>query len=184
MHRPTGEVAWDRRANPGIPDWHLPFPVGESWYAGAPHGENLSALDFGPASGVGEVVAVASGTVGWFECHDGGRFIQIDHGAGFMSTYYHVVNVRAELVGRWIEAGTVIGEAGNAVPCGGRSTFEHIHLTLWRDGYRQSADGLMIRGYSVHAGSEPYSGHWKDAASGETILVNPGLAACCLLNRG
>lgn len=178
------EVLWDRRSNPGMIDWHLPFPIGESWEAGAPHGENLSALDFGPARGVGEVVAVASGRVGWFECQSGGRYLEIDHGDGYSSTYYHLVNIRTELIGHWVEAGTVVGEAGNAVPCGGRSTFAHVHLTLWHEGVRMSADGLMIRGYSVHAGDDEYYGHWKDADTGQTILVNPGGAVCCLPNHG
>ena len=175
---------WDRRANPGMIDWHLPFPVGESWHAGAPHGENLSSLDFGPDSGVGQVVAVASGLVGWYQCESGGQYLKISHGGGYASTYYHLVNIRTELVGRWIEAGTEIGETGNAVPCGGRSTFEHVHVTLWMDDVRMSADGLMIRGYSVHAGAEPYYGHWNDLATGETILENPGGAVCCLPNYG
>lgn len=175
---------WDRRANPGMIDWHLPFPIGESWHAGAPHGENLSSLDFGPDSGTGRALAVASGVVGWYQCENGGQYLKIDHGAGYASTYYHLVNIRIELIGQWIEAGTVIGEAGNAVPCGGRSTFEHVHLTLWKDDARMSADGLMIRGYSVHAGSQPYYGHWKELATGEVILENPGGAVCCLPNYG
>ncbi len=175
---------WDRRTNPGTIDWHLPFPIGERWHAGAPHGENLSALDFGPDSGVGRAVAVASGLVGWHQCETGGRYLKIEHGEGYASTYYHLVNIRTDLVGRWIEAGTVIGEAGNAVPCGGSSTFEHVHVTLWMDDVRMSADGLMIRGYSVHAGSQPYFGHWKDLATGEVILENPGGAVCCLPNNG
>ncbi|NND02762.1 MAG: peptidoglycan DD-metalloendopeptidase family protein, partial [Acidimicrobiia bacterium] len=109
---------WDRRSNPGMIDWHLPYPIGESWHAGAPHGENLSALDFGPNSGVGQVVSVASGTMGWYQCETGGQYIKIEHGGGYASSYYHLVNIRTDLVGEWIEAGTVIGEAGNAVPCG------------------------------------------------------------------
>lgn len=175
---------WDRRAYPGMIDWHLPYPVGESWHAGAPHGENLSALDFGPDSGVGQVVTVASGLVGWYQCQSGGQYLKIEHGGGYASSYYHLVNIRTELVGQWIEAGTVIGEAGNAVPCGGRSTFEHVHVTLWMDDVRMSADGLMIRGYSVHAGSQPYYGHWKDLETGQVILENPGGAVCCLPNHG
>ncbi len=176
------EAVWDRRSNPGVPDWHLPWPVGESWKAGAPHGTNNGSLDFGPSGGVGDVTAVASGTVGWFQCESGGKYLQIEHGDGWMSTYYHLAQIRTELIGEWVEAGTVVGVAAQAVPCGGRSTFPHVHLVTWHHGERQTADGLSIGGYTVHAGSRPYWGHWTDDTSGETVVVNEDGAACCLLN--
>lgn len=176
------EPLWDRRSSPGVPDWQLPWRVGESWQAGAPHGTNNGSLDFGPVGGVGNVAAIASGTVGWFQCDDGGRYLQIEHGDGWMSTYYHLTEIRTELVGDWVEAGTIVGAAGNAVPCGGRSTFAHVHLVIWRASERQNADGLSIGGYTVHAGAEPYWGYWTDDATGETVVVNEDGADCCLVN--
>ncbi|MCP3974413.1 MAG: peptidoglycan DD-metalloendopeptidase family protein [bacterium] len=176
------ETLWDRRSNPGVPDWHLPWPVGESWKAGAPHGTNNGSLDFGPADGAGDITAIASGTVGWFQCESDGKYLQIEHGDGWMSTYYHLGQIRTELIGEWVEAGTIVGVAAQAVPCGGRSTFPHVHLVIWRDGERQTADGLSIGGYTVHAGSRPYWGHWTDDSTGETVVVNEDGAACCLTN--
>lgn len=179
----AGDFLWDRRTSPGLPDWLLPWPVGESWKAGAPHGTNNGSVDFGPADGVGDVAAIASGTVGWFQCDSGGRYLQIEHGDGWVSTYYHLGQIRTELIGRWVEAGTIVGSAAQAVPCGGRSTFPHVHLVIWRHHERQSADGLSIGGFTVHAGAQPYWGFWTEDLTGETVLVNNDGASCCLANN-
>lgn len=177
-------VIWDRRSHPGTPDWQLPWPLGESWDAGSPHGPNNGSLDFGPTDGVGDVVAIASGTVGWFECQSGGRYLQVEHGGGWMSTYYHLAEINTELIGKWIEVGTPLGRAARAVPCGGSSTFPHVHLVIWRNGERQTADALSIGGYTAHAGSQLYWGDWTENATGTTVVVNRGGAVCCLNNAG
>ena len=137
---PTEEGVVHGPAAPGSeagarPTFQLPFRWDETWQAGSPHGTNWSALDFGPrrTGGNDDVVASAAGTVQRVTC-SGGSYPQIDHGGGWVSRYYHVVNVNWGLVGRRVLAGTRLGDAGQATPCGGRSTFPHVHLTVLHHG--------------------------------------------------
>jgi hypothetical protein len=164
------------------PRFQLPFRWDELWQAGSPHGDNGSALDFGPRHIPGaddDVVAAAAGTVQRVTC-SGGSYPRIDHGNGWVSHYYHVVNVNWSLVGRRVAAGTRLGDAGQATPCGGRSTFRHVHFYVEHHGRRLSADGVSMGGYTVHAGGQEYDGHWTRDGDGATVVTNPGEAQCCL----
>ncbi|MCP3975219.1 MAG: M23 family metallopeptidase, partial [bacterium] len=159
------------------PDWQLPFEAGQSWKAGSRH--NTNALDFGPtASGNKRVVAVAPGTVGEIRC-DGGSYLTVAHSGGWKSGYYHLTNTQTELIGKWVEAGTYLGDAAQTLPCGGTSTFDHVHLTIWQNGQKYNVDGLTIGGFTQHAGSAAYHGTWTNSR-GRTVVTNTGNAACCL----
>ena len=163
------------------PVFQLPFRWDEQWQAGSPHSTGNSALDFGPrrTGGNDDVVAAAAGTVQRVRC-SGGSYPRVDHGRGWVSHYYHVVNVNWSLVGRRVLAGTRLGDAGNAVPCGGRSTFPHVHFYVERHGRRISANGVSMGGYTVHSAGRDYYGRWTDDGNGATVVTNPGEAKCCL----
>lgn len=163
------------------PVWQLPFENGQRWQAGSPHSTDFSALDFGPTSGNTNrrVVAAAAGTVYRIDC-SGGSYLGIDHGSGWSSTYYHLVNQQMQLVGKAVQAGTYLGDAGQALPCGGSSTFNHVHLTVRKDGQPTPVSGFRFGNYVAHSSGSNYRGWWTDAASGATVVTNNGAAACCL----
>jgi murein DD-endopeptidase MepM/ murein hydrolase activator NlpD len=163
------------------PVFQLPFRWDQIWQAGSPHGVNNAALDFGPrrVGGIDDVVAAAAGTVQRVTC-SAGSYPQVDHGNGWVTRYYHVVNVNWTLVGRRVLAGTRLGDAGNAVPCGGRSTFPHVHFTVEHHGRPVGADGVSMGGYTVHSAGRDYYGHWTRDGDGATVVRNPGEAKCCL----
>jgi hypothetical protein len=163
------------------PIFQLPFRWDETWQAGSPHEANDSALDFGPrrTGGNDDVVASAAGVVQRVTC-SGGSYPQIDHGGGWVSRYYHLVNVDWRLLGRRVLAGTRLGDAGNATPCGGRSTFPHVHFTVLHNGVALSAQGRSMGGYTVHGTGSDYDGYWTDDGSGAVVVRNPNEAKCCL----
>ncbi len=165
----------------GRPFFQLPFRWDQTWQAGSPHAEAWSALDFGPrhVPGDDDVVASAAGTVQRVTC-SGGSYPRIDHGNGWVSHYYHVVNVNWSLVGHHVVAGTRLGDAGQATPCGGRSTFRHVHFYVEHHGRRISANGVSMGGYTVHSAGREYYGHWTRDGDGATVVTNPGEAQCCL----
>ena len=103
--RPHPESATEAGSRPVF---QLPFRWDELWQAGSPHGTNHSALDFGPRriGGNDDVVAAAAGTVQRVTC-SGGSYPRVDHGNGWVSFYYHAINVNWSLVGRrvWPEPG-------------------------------------------------------------------------------
>ncbi|HVM28591.1 MAG TPA: peptidoglycan DD-metalloendopeptidase family protein [Mycobacteriales bacterium] len=141
----------------------------------------MGSLDFGPASSTAtrSVVAVAAGTVYLVNC-SGGSYLGVDHGNGWRSTYYHLVNEQRHLVGQHVTAGTRLGDAGQTVPCGGGSTFNHVHLTILRDGVPTSTHGLSIGGYTAHSAGSEYYGYWTRDSDGARVVTNNGQAACCL----
>lgn len=99
---------------------------------------------------------------------------------GWVSHYYHVINVNWSLVGRRVLAGTRLADAGDAVPCGGRSTFPHVHFYVEHHGRPINAHGASMGGYTVHSAGCDYYGRWTDDGSGATVVTNPGEAKCCL----
>ncbi len=176
--RPHPESATEAGARPVF---QLPFRWDQTWQAGAPHGPANSSLDFGPrrTGGIDDVVATAAGTVQRVTC-SGGSYPRIDHGGGWVSHYYHVINVNWSLVGHRVPAGTRLGDAGQAVPCGGRSTFPHVHWYVEHHGQRVSANGISMGGYTVHSAGSDYYGHWTRDGDGRVVVRNPGEAQCCL----
>ena len=105
--RPDPESATEAGARP---IFQLPFRWDVLWQAGSPHENGHSALDFGPRriGGNDDVVAAAAGTVQRVTC-SGGSYPRVDHGNGWVSHYYHVINVNWSLVGHRVLAGTRLG---------------------------------------------------------------------------
>lgn len=162
------------------PYFQLPFQLGQTWQAGAPHthgGNGVGArgsLDFGPTGTNKKVVAIAAGTVYRVTC-TGGSYLGVDHGNGWKSTYYHLTSQQTSLVGKRVSAGTYLGNAGRAVPCGGSASFDHVHLTIYRDGVPTSVSGFLFGVYRVYTSGTDYYGYWN-TLSGTRALTISGLA--------
>ena len=163
------------------PVFQLPFRWDELWQAGSPHATNHSALDFGPRriGGIDDVVAAAAGTVQRVTC-TGGSYPRVDHGSGWVSFYYHAITVNWSRGGHGVLAATRWADAGEATPCGGRSTFPHVHFTVEHYGQPVTANGVSMGGYTVHSAGPDYYGHWTQDGDRATVVTNPGEARCCL----
>lgn len=181
----TGAIVWSSMSSATAPTWRLPFASGQSWAAGAPHANSggtlgaRGALDFGPRAGADRrVLSIADGTVYRLQCA-GGSYLGIQHANGWQSTYYHLVNYQEHLVGRFVPAGTYLGDVGRTVPCGGGATFDHVHLVIRRAGVPVSVEGMRFGGFTTRSAGTDYWGWWTNRA-GQRVLTAPGGAACCL----
>lgn len=183
----SGTVTWATMTGTDSPVWGLPFAAGQKWSAGGPHAssgsnETRQSLDFGVSSSSKasrKVVTVAAGTVFKITC--GANFyLGVRHGGGWESGYYHLVNLKADLIGKTVPAGTYIGDVGRALPCGGGATFDHVHLTIRYNGSPVSVEGMTFGGYTIRNTGDPFSGRYTDAA-GKLALTATGGANCCLL---
>ena len=162
------------------PYFQLPFQLGQKWKVGAPHsttGTNVgarSSLDLGPTGTNRKVVAIAAGTVYRVMC-SGNSYLGVDHGNGWRSTYYHLTNPQTSLLGKHVSAGTYLGDAGRATPCGGTASFDHVHLTILKDGQPTAISGFLFGPYRVYSGGKDYYGYWNNL-SGSRALTVSGLA--------
>ncbi|MFJ7215565.1 M23 family metallopeptidase [Amycolatopsis sp. NPDC098790] len=138
----------------------LPFEAGQQVYSAGIHSDDggtgvKNAIDFSPADRT--VRAPLAGTVHLQHC-PGGDWVTVDHAGGWRTGYYHLEGI-AVTDGEHVEAGTVLGSTGNALPCGGSSTGAHVHFTLWTvSGAAEPVDGKTIGGWRFTAGAEQYAG--------------------------
>ena len=153
----------------------LPFPLGATWTASGPHSWNggnypppFSSLDFFTGGGTCGAppnlyaVAAASGSV--YRPFGYSCWLEIDHGAGWVTSYYHLRNLYSGApLGRAGKVGTIACE----LCAGGFSTGPHVHFTLKFNGAYASLDGVKLSGWTVRAGAVPYtSGSFeRDGAS-------------------
>ncbi|WP_299087379.1 S-layer homology domain-containing protein [uncultured Microbacterium sp.] len=179
-----GRTSWSSAVQ-GMVQFDFPFEPGERWAAGGPHGglgsSSWNSLDFGPSPGrpgSTRVVSIASGIVRWLACGSRG-YLAVEHEGGWRSGYYHLVNPQTQLVGTRVEKGTYLGDVGSEVPCGGSSTFDHVHLQITYLGVPVPMNGFVIGGYTVYSSGSPYYGYWVDS-SGQRVLTAPGGARCCI----
>lgn len=190
LQNATGAIRWSTMTSPDAPVWGLPYEAGQNWAAGGPHtslGTNSGArgsIDFGPSTAAAgtkgtRVVTIAPGDVYAFTCGGGKRYLGVQHADGWQSTYYHLTNEQWHLLGKTVPAGTYLGDVAQTLPCGGGSTFAHVHLTIRRAGQPVSVEGMRFGGYTVRSSGSDFSGTWHDAA-GKTVLTATRGATCCL----
>jgi LasA protease len=184
-----------------FPAFGLPAAPGQDVSSAGIHSESgtatvMNAIDLTPRDGV--VRAPLAGTVRFQHC-SGGDWVVVDHAGGWRTGYYHLEGI-AVTDGRQVAAGAVLGNVGNALPCGGSSTGAHVHFTLWRldaaarspeaagdwDGIsheRLATDvaeavgvalsGRTFGGWTLREGTEQYSGTATRVSTGEVVPL-PG----------
>lgn len=143
----------------------FPFPLGATWAASGPHSWNggnypppFSSIDFFTGGGTCAAppnlfsVASAFGSVQrpfGYSC-----WLEIDHGGGWVTSYYHLRNLYSGApVGRNSKLGTIACE----LCAGGFSTGPHVHFSLKYNGAYVSLEGVKLSGWTVHVGSVPYT---------------------------
>ena len=112
------------------PAWQLPFPCGQVWEGQTRTNHSpQNSVDFNRAGDDGDVVvAAAAGRVSRVENTGStsyGRWIEIDHGAGYRSRYAHL-SVQRVSVGAQVSRGQQIGNVGTT----GGSTGPHLHFEV------------------------------------------------------
>lgn len=114
-------------------DWRtgmaLPFAVGQSWSMwGGPHGWGGSAPPWSSIdlSGGDQVVRAARGGTAYTMCTG---WIRVIHDRGYSTDYYHLWN-NINVNGAAVSQGTVLGNTGTDVTCGGSANGRHVHFGL------------------------------------------------------
>lgn len=153
----------------------LPFAVSNIWvYTGGPHSNAgtstppLSSVDFAVdlRQDQGLVRAAREGYVSRSSTCP--NFIRVDHGDGWNTGYYHLINERVSN-GQYVQRGQALGTISNAVGCGGWSSGPHVHFSVMRNGNHVSINGMDIGGWTIYAGSAAYYGTARRVRDGFTI---------------
>lgn len=119
----------DRAARPAF---QMPLPCGTTWQLNAYDSSHNPALDIVVKGNTGSdakpVLAGAAGTVAYTGKDTGaGNIIQVDHGGGWFSAYYHLKDSPTAFVrvGDRVEAATQIGRIGATGANSGQ--WSHLH---------------------------------------------------------
>jgi LasA protease len=160
IHGNRAESATDRRTG-----MRLPYGVGQTWrYTGGPHpmsGGARSSIDL--AGGDGKVLA-ARGGLAYTMCKSGKGWVRVVHDRGYATDYYHLEgNIRVD--GKRVAEGQFLGNIGNDVSCGGRSTGKHVHFSLRRDGAYVAIDGYGFGKWVILATGKAYDGAARHGSS-------------------
>jgi hypothetical protein len=146
-------------AGDGSADMAFPFPVGQAWQFNGPHpnsgGGAWSSLDFYPPSLTANApVNAMRGGVVYRPC---ANLVVIDHGDGWQSHYYHLINISVSQ-GQVVSRGQQIGGTSAEFKCGGAADGPHLHIWLEYQNNEMVIAGMDIGGWTVENGSAPYQG--------------------------
>lgn len=152
----------DAATTNGAAKLSLPWSEGKSWrLTGGPHNhygyssKPWSSLDFaGPRAGRSYQVRAARGGVVSRPCRN---LIEIRHGNGWSTSYYHVAYIRVRK-GQRVARGQLLGYTSTRSGCGGSATGPHLHFSLKRYGRHVNINGHTIGGWTARDGSTPYRG--------------------------
>ncbi len=162
----------------------LPWAKGKAWYfTGGPHGwgtgydRPYSSLDLVGRGADQNVRSVAPGNV-YNMCGSGRGWIRVYHPNGYTTDYYHLANNIRPQAGAYIRRGTVLGQTGQDVSCGGQSFGRHVHFSILRGETRAALNGRQLGGWTFQEG-QAYGGSATRGSTirypgGSTLLVNYG----------
>jgi LasA protease len=144
-------------------NYGLPWAAGQTWtMTGGPHPDSgmgdkrpWSAIDLAYGPSVGVIRAAESGVV--WRSSDCPNFIRIDHGGGYRTGYYHVVNERVTN-GQNVIRGDALASEGMGTGCGGYTTGPHVHFSMRYYDTRIEIGGTEFGGWEVQDGGSPYNG--------------------------
>ncbi|MBI3977266.1 MAG: peptidoglycan DD-metalloendopeptidase family protein [Chloroflexi bacterium] len=164
-------------AAPPDPGFQFPWPPGEEWvWTGGPHptfgaGTPWGALDFQPPD---------SGYFGPQPCPPGvvaagfavrpaapGRvvvagqsYVEIDHGNGWRSVYYHVANIKVA-PGRAVDRNADLGVPSCQNALGGIASGPHVHFAAKYGGDWVPAAAYRLSGWEAIAANRAYDGVFR-----------------------
>jgi LasA protease len=143
----------------------FPFPVNQTWQFNGMHNWNGSGIYYGrPYSSIDFMTSAnncsAPPSNDWAVAAAGGKlsypnsgkscWMQIDHGSGWTTSYYHLRNtVSAGSVSRNDKVGTI----GCETCIGGGADWPHVHFSLLYNGSYFDLDNVELTGWTMHPGS-------------------------------
>lgn len=152
---------------PGTPPANmlqLPFAMSATWTFGGPHSWNgnstppFSSMDFFTGGGTCPAppylfsVSAAAGTA--YRPYGYSCWVEIDHGGGWTTSYYHLQNLTAA---GSVERNAALGTIACEICAGGFSTGPHVHFSLKYNGAYISLEGVELSGWTVHVGPVAYN---------------------------
>jgi hypothetical protein len=155
----------------------LPFPQGATWTYGGPHswnGDNtppFSSMDFFLTGGTCAAppfyyaVAAAGGTA--YHPSSYSCWIEINHGGGWTTSYYHLRNTFA---GGSVSRNWLMGSIACETCAGGWASGPHVHFSLKYNGSYISLEGVKLSGWTVHVGSTAYTSGYIER---DGTTINP-----------
>lgn len=155
----------------GCPDQGFTCTTGKPW----------NSLDFSGGDGI--VRAAASGTIqSTTQCPaKDSNFLIINHGEGWHTTYYHLIDIPADLTqGHHVDVGARLGKIPTRVGCEGHADGPHVHFSVahytgeysWHSG-RVDLNGFQIGSWIFHDGRTRYSGCATNVLTGKSVC--PGV---------
>jgi len=166
---PQGDLADDSNdinppAAPPVDLFQLAYPLGATWYVSGAHSwaggstPPFSSLDFFLQGGIScdtppdhYIVAAAYGDA--VRPYDYSCWIQMDHGDGWETSYYHLMNTYS---GGTMGQNGSIGTISCEICAGGYATGPHVHFSVKYNGSYISLEGVTLSGWIVHPGDEAY----------------------------
>jgi hypothetical protein len=142
----------------------FPFPQGAVWVYGGPHSWNgdstppFSSMDFflrgGTCSNPPFYYAVSAAGGSAYHPSHYSCWIEIDHGGGWTTSYYHLLNTFGE---GGVSRNWTMGSIACQLCAGGWASGPHVHFSLKYNGSYVSLEGVKLSGWTVHVGSTAYT---------------------------
>ena len=139
--------------------------TGSGYNCGGHTGLDAYALDFNFGTN-NAVTASATGRLHNAIDSAGGLYVWIEHGNGFVSTYFHL-NQFAVNAGVWVNQGQVIGYSGST----GLSTGPHLHFAVHQGAFGTPSGGSAYRPepmYGPYRGGNAGFGSYGVCAGGDS----------------
>ncbi|NLU68823.1 M23 family metallopeptidase [Streptomyces sp. HNM0574] len=156
---PAGEVAPAARTEPAPtarPDFKAPFQCGEKEWTYFSEHDYPGAIDINWRSGQADmgkpVLASADGTVNLGEGGGAGKYVELDHGAGWQTRYLHLKSQGVK-DGQKVKQGDVIGELGDTDAEG--SPHLHFDQRLNGEGVEVHLEGKNLAPYPDQSNRKP-----------------------------
>ncbi len=142
----------------------FPFPQGAVWVYGGPHSWNgdstppFSSMDFflrgGTCAAPPFYYAVSAAGGSTYHPSHYSCWLEIDHGGGWTTSYYHLLNTFGE---GGVSRNWIMGSIACQTCAGGYATGPHVHFSLKYNGSYVSLEGVKLSGWTVHVGSTAYT---------------------------
>ncbi len=168
--------------------FQFPFPLDATWtfsgahsWSGGSSYPDRSSMDFStpwsnyPNSPYKNTVAAAPGDA-VVRVPASGRapcWVEIDHGGGWTTHYYHLVNIGASGPIGPKSQNQLIGGIGVELCNGGFATGPHVHFALFYNGAPYDLEGLKLSGWTVHEGPRTENAYNTGSLERDGVSISP-----------
>ncbi|MGD2163767.1 MAG: LamG domain-containing protein, partial [Anaerolineales bacterium] len=170
--------------------FQFPFPLDASWrfsgvhsWAGGGSYPDRSSMDFSitwsnyPNAPYKNTVAAAPGnavirapnpSITTIPC-----WVEIDHGGGWSTHYYHLVNLGSSGSVGPKSQNQLIGGIGEETCNGGFATGPHVHFALFYNGAPYDLEGLKLTGWTIHEGPRDENAYNTGSIERDGVVLEP-----------